>query len=416
MIGALGFLSPWMLVALAALPLIWLILRLTPPRPRLVDFPPTRILLGLQDKERTPARTPWWLTALRLLLVALIIGALAEPILRPDLRLTAGTEPLLVVLDNGWDSAPDFAERVAAVEGALAEAARDGRPTSLVASAEARPGSLAAGEAAAASNYLGAIAPQPYLPDRQELASRIGEGFPESSVEVLWVAGALDDGGAQALAEALGRVAARGTIMQSERPVTAMLPPENAADAVRVPLVRLGASGDVSVAGFDQEGRRIVEGTATFDASGEATAEIVLPTEIRNSLARFTIAGEASAGAVQLLDGRWRRKAVGLIAGEAAGASQPLLEPLTYVERRSVADRRPAQHGRGEHQRGCDGADQSRRLDHRADRDRHARPRYDFGAARLDRERRHAAPLRKPEPRGDADRRAASRAPAPGRA
>ena len=39
MIGALGFLSPWLLVALAALPLIWLILRLTPPRPRQVEFP-----------------------------------------------------------------------------------------------------------------------------------------------------------------------------------------------------------------------------------------------------------------------------------------------------------------------------------------------------------------------------------------
>ncbi len=60
MIGSLGFLSPWLLVALAALPLIWLILRLTPPRPRQLAFPPTRILLGLDDRERTPARTPPW--------------------------------------------------------------------------------------------------------------------------------------------------------------------------------------------------------------------------------------------------------------------------------------------------------------------------------------------------------------------
>ncbi|HWT29414.1 MAG TPA: BatA domain-containing protein, partial [Propylenella sp.] len=54
MIGSFGFLAPWMLVALAALPIIWLILRLTPPRPRLVEFPPTRILLGLEDRDRTP--------------------------------------------------------------------------------------------------------------------------------------------------------------------------------------------------------------------------------------------------------------------------------------------------------------------------------------------------------------------------
>ncbi len=177
MIGALGFLSPWMLVALAALPLIWLILRLTPPRPRLVDFPPTRILLGLEDRDRTPARTPWWLTLIRLALVALIIGALAEPILRPDLRLTTGSEPLLVVLDNGWDTAPDFADRIAAAETAMAEAARDGRPVSLVATAEPRAESLAAENADAALRRLAAIVPRPYLPDRDALAARLNEAF-----------------------------------------------------------------------------------------------------------------------------------------------------------------------------------------------------------------------------------------------
>jgi hypothetical protein len=173
MIGSLGFLSPWLLVAVAALPLIWLHLRLTPPRPRQVDFPPTRILLGLQDRERTPARTPWWLTALRLALVALIIGALAEPVLRPDLRLTAGTEPLLIVLDNGWDAAPDFADRIAAAETALAEAARDGRPVRWSPPAEPQAQSLAAAEANEVAGRLGSITPRPYLPERAALAERL---------------------------------------------------------------------------------------------------------------------------------------------------------------------------------------------------------------------------------------------------
>src|SRR5690606_39250816 len=65
---------------------------------------------------------------------------------------------------------------------------------------------------------------------------------------------------------------------------------------------------------------------------GAGIAEIRLPTEIRNALARFVVAGEESAGATQLLDARWRRKSIGLIVGEGEG-SQPLLEPLTYVER-----------------------------------------------------------------------------------
>ena len=41
-----------------------------------------------------------------------------------------------------------------------------------------------------------------------------------------------------------------------------MLPPQNGAEAVRVPLLRIGGAGEASIAGFDQEGRRIIEGTA----------------------------------------------------------------------------------------------------------------------------------------------------------
>ena len=333
MIGSLGFLLPWMLVALAALPLIWLILRLTPPRPRLVPFPPTRLLVDLEDKDRTPARTPWWLTAIRLALVTLIILALAQPVLQPDSELTTGDGPLLVVLDNGWDAAPDFAERAAAAEATIAAASREGRPVSFAATAEPRAESLAAETAASAERRLAAIAPRPYLPDRRALAERFSEAFDPDSVEVFWVAGALDGGDSRVFADALERIAAGGVVLQSERPLTMMRTPENRADGVHVPIERSAGGGTVEVAGFDQEGRRILAGTATLDGSGEGVAEIALPAEIRNALARLAVSGEESAGAVQLLDGRWQRKAIGLIAGESAGGSQPLLEPLTYVER-----------------------------------------------------------------------------------
>lgn len=330
--GALGLLTPWMLLAFAVLPAIWLLLRLTPPKPRRVDFPPTRILVGLDEREKTPARTPWWLTALRLLLAALLIAALAGPILRPETRLVAGEAPLLVVLDNGWDTSPDFDARIAAAETALREARDAGRPVALAATAEPAEG-LEPGDFAQASERLAAIAPRPYLPDRAAFARRLETAYRDIPAEILWIAGKVDGGGAAALADAMGRVSARATYLASARPLTAMLPPINGAHAVTVPLRRLGAAGTVAIAGFDAEGRRIVEGEAAFDGEGDAEVEIALPTEIRNALSRFSVAEENSAGAVQLLDGSWRRKAVGLIAGEGSGAAQPLLEPLTYVQR-----------------------------------------------------------------------------------
>ena len=61
------FAAPWVLLALPALPLLWWLLRVTPPAPRSETFPAIRLLMGLHAREETPARTPWWLLALRMI-------------------------------------------------------------------------------------------------------------------------------------------------------------------------------------------------------------------------------------------------------------------------------------------------------------------------------------------------------------
>ena len=51
---------------LLALPVIWWLLRFTPPKPQTVRFPPLRLLLDLIPREEQPDKTPWWLMLLRL--------------------------------------------------------------------------------------------------------------------------------------------------------------------------------------------------------------------------------------------------------------------------------------------------------------------------------------------------------------
>ena len=80
-----------LLLGLLSLPVLWWLLRVMPPRPRRVEFPPTRLLFDIAPKEETPSRTPWWLTALRLLAAALVIFAAAGPIWNPQTGL-AGSQ------------------------------------------------------------------------------------------------------------------------------------------------------------------------------------------------------------------------------------------------------------------------------------------------------------------------------------
>ena len=82
-LGPLAFASPWLLAGLAALPVLWWLLRVLPPAPRRLDFPAIRLLLMLRKREETPAHTPLWLILLRMALALLVILAVAHPLLNP---------------------------------------------------------------------------------------------------------------------------------------------------------------------------------------------------------------------------------------------------------------------------------------------------------------------------------------------
>lgn len=104
-LGSLAFATPWALAALLTLPVLWWLLRITPPTPKLVEFPPLRLLLMLRQKEETPAHTPLWLLILRLLIAALVIFALTGPVLNPQTAQRSDA-PLILVIDDGWKATP----------------------------------------------------------------------------------------------------------------------------------------------------------------------------------------------------------------------------------------------------------------------------------------------------------------------
>ena len=133
LLSSISFTTPWLLAGLASLPVIWWLLRLRPPRPESVAFPPTSLLLGLKAREKTPVRSPWWLTALRMLVAAAVIGALAGPVIKPQASVSAALgQPLLVAVDNGWAAGSRWAARQAFAE-QLATLADDGGQTLILA-------------------------------------------------------------------------------------------------------------------------------------------------------------------------------------------------------------------------------------------------------------------------------------------
>ena len=84
---------------------------------------------------------------------------------------------------------------------------------------------------------------------------------------------------------------------------------------------------------FDLKGLSIGETAFAFGAANETRARFELPIELRNEIARIEIDEEKHAGAVTLLDSRWKRRRVSVVSGASSDIKQPLLAPTYYLTR-----------------------------------------------------------------------------------
>jgi hypothetical protein len=343
--GALAFLNPWLLGALAALPVIYWLLRTIPPRPRQVTFPPTRILLGIDNQEKTPAKSPWWLTLIRLLAATLIILALAEPVLNParDAALE-GNGPVAIVVDNGWAGASHWEARARMIERVIGQAEGQNRAIVVVPTARAAKSLTAKIEAPGeARSTAAALQPQPFAPDRPaavDVLEKALAGASEGPPSVVWLSDGIDhDGKADEIAQRLLAIAQGGTFAVIEagagREALGLNAGIGESGKLEARILRpSGSARSGFVLAYSARGQRLGETPFQLGPGAQATTvALELPLELRNQVARVELAGERSAGAVSLLDARSQWHRVALISGENREQAQPLLAPLYYIEK-----------------------------------------------------------------------------------
>jgi hypothetical protein len=335
----LGFAQPLVLLGLISLPVLWWLLRLIPPQPRRINFPPARLLFDIAPKEETPQRTPWWLTLLRLTLAALVIIAAAGPLWNPPVATSTAQAPLALLIDDGFPAAGTWDIRMRTAEDLIARAEADNRGVALVPLSE--PTRDISFEAPAAARVrLKQIKPKPHAIERADALPVLGRFLTATpDVELVWLTDSVDLGGGSEFVAALGRLVENRPITVIEGGLAgarALSSADNSAGALSVKILRAttGAAETGTVRALDLKGLPLGDATFAFkDGEREADAELTLPVEIRNDIARLEIAGERSAGAVALLDKRWRRRSIGVITGSTADTAQPLLASTYYLTR-----------------------------------------------------------------------------------
>ena len=339
-LGSFAFSAPWILTALLALPLIWWLLRITPPAPRRIDFPTIRLLFGLESSQQTPQSSPLWLILLRLAAVAALILGLAGPLMNAGGAMS-GSGPVLLVVDDGWAAASNWPGRLAAIESTIDRAERDNRPVALLTTARDRDGRqptvMGPFKGVAARGVISALQPKPWPVDRAGSIRALNSFSAEGSIPVIWFSDGL---GGEDVAEFASRLQQFGSLevfspSEDELP-TLVFPPKLELAQLVITAQRLDAAQPkrIRLRGRAADGRLLVEAEALFEAGKLQTeARFDLPLELRNRLTRIDIDGETTAAAVSLLDDRWKRRLVGLAASRPLDKGPALLADTFYLER-----------------------------------------------------------------------------------
>ena len=289
----------------------------------------------------------WWVLLLRLVAVVALILAAAEPVVRPAATLSS-SGPVVVIVDDSWAAASGWSVRRDLALGLVSRAEREGRPVILVTTAAGENGIHRPPEVAAIADVrrrLNALQPKPWASDPVAALQPLISSDPpiDKAGRIFWLSDGIDS--ATRMTDTVTRRALIERLMLLG-PVTLFHP-----EAKVAPLLLRAdtASGTTDLAAslertdttdkdshsifaYDDDGVALGRTTVVFEA-GAASARAVfdLPLELRNRVARLAVDDRASAGAVMLLDDRWRRGSVGLVSVGGTGDDQPLLSGQHYI-------------------------------------------------------------------------------------
>ena len=329
LLANLAFMNPYMLFGLLALPVIYFLLRVTPPAPKIIQLPTTRFLEGLKPESKTSDSTPWWILLLRLLIAGLVILAFARPVYNPSDPLP-GDGPLHIIIDNDWAATHSWGEQTQMAEDLINQAEREDRniylqPTMTI------EGAIGPHTAAQALSILKGLEPHPYEASFKDFQT-------VEDATSIW----LSHGTADTKKQKLIDKSEAHIIMPQARNLPLVLKSyanditsKTASLAVQVDGSRamptgmpvtlqvLGESGQV----LDQ--KRVELNPRSFPQE----VEFDLPNIVLSKVTRVQIAGRYGAGGTLIFDNANTRRSVGIAGPSGDERMKPFIESRYYLSR-----------------------------------------------------------------------------------
>ncbi|MEM6781334.1 MAG: DUF4159 domain-containing protein [Pseudomonadota bacterium] len=340
LLSQLTFLNPWLLAATALLPVLWFLLRVTPPAPKRIFFPAAHFLKGLLPERTTPSKTPWWLLLLRCSIAALVILALARPVLNPSDSLP-GQSDIRIIVENGWAAAQVWDKQIQQAEALIAQAERENRNVYVMTTAP-EPLSLDVQHIGPMTpsqglSHLRGLTPNPWSSDFSIAREKLTENTVDRSIVSFWVGSGLNERGVIEFARTAQE---QGGLYYYEPetinlPIAVKMSNESDAQGINLDILRAGNSNTnlpINIHAIGENGN-ILDYQSFSLTPQDNSIQVILPDTIRNTIARIDVSGRNSAGTTILLDERFRKRSVGIVTSDEGADPKPLIDASFYLTR-----------------------------------------------------------------------------------
>jgi hypothetical protein len=337
----LSFGQSWILAGLLALPVLWYILRITPPSARIITLPTVRFLKDLIPRDQVPSQTPLIIFLLRLMIAALTIIGLSAPSLNQTSYITDDTD-IQIVIDNSWPAAASWTQQMNTARDIIAEAGKKNRAVNIITTApqpneeqSLYQGPLTAPQAQA---VVDTIKPLPWPADYKAIEKQLNQKTTQQPLDTFWLSHGIDEGsisGAIQTLESYGRVSVFSPAAQ-ERPL--LLNEEQSSHLPGFEMKVLSVDNlanrpSLNLQAFDTNGRLVDQSNNKNKKDSFDIFSFSTPASQRNQISHVKIQGPSGAGSTYIFDTRYQKKLVGLISASEDAKPKPFIESRYYITR-----------------------------------------------------------------------------------
>ncbi len=343
LLSNLTFGNPLALWSLFSIPGVWLLLKIYPPSPKIVTFPPLNFLLKINNDQQTASNAPLWLLLYRILFLTLLIFAFANPIYNTK-PIFEKSGPVFLLIDNGWSSSTNWESKKEKIYEYINHAEQNNKSIIISLTAQQNKPSDSDFELLSASkarSIIETLVPVPWASDYKLLYKKIESIKINEKYNIFWFWDGVNHNKQETTQSLVNKLENIGSLTVidyfNNTPIKII---KNVINETNNELLiemsrNLGSIQEkVFLRANGPNGEILNRTEATFEANKRNTKAIILiPNDLKNNLSSISIEDQNSAGSIYLFDEKWKKRSVGIVGDKNTFRTQPLLSPAYYLDR-----------------------------------------------------------------------------------